>query len=339
MACLAGAERQKAEMESEMKRTFLTTAALILSVSAAAAEVKVSGDARLGLRYDGDRVQHTSRVRVKFELEEKTDNGLTFGASVRADQASDAKSGAAGTVYASGSFGKISFGGNDSASYNANGEDLLNINLIGQDDADFKYFATKAVGKKNPNILYEYTAGDATFYASVMDGDAVGDDPEDYEDAVSLGAKYTLDKYTVGVGYEQGTKYDIERAEEDKGDVKKGDIVKTTEIDNTRVTASLEAKFDAFKLKGMFSTGELGDKKITQYGGSGEYSKGDYTYAAYVKQQIEEETAKADVKTHFGGIGASYALNEHASIKGGIAVKKEGGETTEYADLGIALKF
>lgn len=318
-----------------MKKTFLTAAALILTASAAMAEVTVSGDGRLGVKHVKNRVQQASRARIKFTLKEVTDTGVEYGGSFRAHEAVKAKSGAEGHVYISGEYGKISFGNNDSASYMANDE-LHNIFLVGDDDEDFLFFATDAIDEENPNILYEFNTGSTTFFASVMDGDAPGKKPTDFEDARGVGVKFNTDRYTLGFGVEKGTSYDIAyKKDEQKNDTDEIDNI--IEIDNVRATVSAEVKFDSYKVKSIISTGEKGNDRIHQYGGSGEYSFGDFTVAGFLKQQKEPK-----VKLNFGGIGASYKLNKYAMVKGGIA-RRTGGDAERqprtYADLGISLEF
>lgn len=319
-----------------MKRTFLTTAALILCTGAATAEVTVSGDGRLGFKYIEDRVQQASRARIKFTLKAEADNGVEYGGSFRADQAAKAKAGAEGDIYVSGKYGKISFGNNDSASYKANG-DLHHIFLIGDDDQEFQFFAADATDDDNPNVLYEFNSGSTTFYASALDGDAPGKKPKDYEDARALGITHDTDRYRLGFGVEQGTSYEIEYEKDKDGNEDKDKIKNITELDNIRATVSAEIKFTSYKVKAIVSTGEKGDEKIHQFGGSAEYVLDDLTVAAFLKQQREPKT-----NINFGGIGASYKLNEHATVKGGIA-RRTGGDAERqpktYADLGITLNF
>ena len=77
-----------------MKKLLLATTALTLSAGVAAADpVSLSGDARMGLVYDGDDVKMTSRARVAFTLSGETDGGLAFGAGFRADNAATAAGG------------------------------------------------------------------------------------------------------------------------------------------------------------------------------------------------------------------------------------------------------
>ena len=71
-----------------MKKILLATTLLAASTGYAAAEVTLSGDARMGVISGfGEDVAFTSRARVKFTLSGETDGGLAFGASFRADNA------------------------------------------------------------------------------------------------------------------------------------------------------------------------------------------------------------------------------------------------------------
>ena len=88
-----------------MKTVLWATSALVAFAGVAAAEVTVSGDARIGMRYDSNLDSEAlddlgidveegwnvvSRARVHFRMSGETDSGLSFGASLRADQAGNA---------------------------------------------------------------------------------------------------------------------------------------------------------------------------------------------------------------------------------------------------------
>ena len=89
-----------------MKKILLATTMLIGTAGFAAAEVSVSGDARMGItKSEGADAQFSNRARVKFSLSGESDSGIAFSASFRADNAGDASSGTAGTVSISGAFG------------------------------------------------------------------------------------------------------------------------------------------------------------------------------------------------------------------------------------------
>ena len=114
----------------------LATTALTLSAGVAAADVSLSGDARMGLIYDGDDIQLTSRARVSFTLSGETDSGLAFGASFRADNAGAANGNTAmtgGNVFISGDFGRLAMGDVAGAARAAVG-DLHGVGLTGLND-------------------------------------------------------------------------------------------------------------------------------------------------------------------------------------------------------------
>ena len=77
-----------------MKKVLLATTMLVAGASIAAAEVTVSGDARMGVvnNFAGD-TSFNSRARVAFALSAESESGLSFGASFRADNALGASSG------------------------------------------------------------------------------------------------------------------------------------------------------------------------------------------------------------------------------------------------------
>ena len=69
-----------------MKKVLFATSCLVAFAGAAAAEVAVSGDGRMGMVYDGDDMQFSSRARAKFTMTGESDSGLAFGAAFRVDQ-------------------------------------------------------------------------------------------------------------------------------------------------------------------------------------------------------------------------------------------------------------
>lgn len=212
-----------------MKHLLLATSALVGLAGAAAAEVSVSGDARIGLRYD-DNVPYNcyvggvftvngcdrntwnviSRARVKFAMTGETDSGLSFGANVRADQAATGTASGGnrsmykGNVFISGAYGKLTAGDVDSALENAVG-DLPEIGLSGLNYLNEFQYSTSDFDSEEyqeSGLLYEYKIGDASIYASFMD-QYEDNSAIERGDAWSLGAGYTLGNYTFGIGYEK----------------------------------------------------------------------------------------------------------------------------------------
>ena len=163
-----------------MKTLLTSTALLLASVSFASAEITLSGSARMGVIDDfgDDNTGFTSRARVGFSLSGETDGGLSFGASFRADNASGANSGTAGSVFVSGAFGKLSMGDVDGAANAAVGHvdgvgltglgDLNESTFLanGGNDLDADGDITGSNEVEDPSALYTYSAGDLNLYIS-----------------------------------------------------------------------------------------------------------------------------------------------------------------------------
>ena len=93
-----------------MKKLLLATTMLVTAGHYAAADVSVSGDARMGVVSDDGTTTLSSRMRIKFSGSGTTDGGLTFGGSFRAADSSGAGTGTKGSTFISGAFGKITMG-------------------------------------------------------------------------------------------------------------------------------------------------------------------------------------------------------------------------------------
>jgi outer membrane protein OmpU len=171
-----------------MNRFVLAASILAMTASGAFAEVTLSGDARIGVLYDGGDTAITSRARVTFALSGETDSGLSFGATFRADNAAAAAAGLGGSVFYSSAFGKVSVGDVDGAAAAAVGQvsgigltNLFDFNEIGY-----------ALGTEDPSVLYEYGFGAGTVYGS-------WNDQGDY----GLAGKYAFGAYTLAAGFER----------------------------------------------------------------------------------------------------------------------------------------
>jgi outer membrane protein OmpU len=177
-----------------MKKVLLATSILAASAGLAAAEVAVTGTARMGVVYNGTDAEFSSRVRIIFTASGETDGGLKFGASVRNDQSGVGnKANGDSTVFISGAFGKLTMGDAGNAADALVGQvsgvgytGLGDVNEIGWLDA------TKT------GVLYEYSAGAFTVaVGSAQTTAAAG------KDTVSIAAKYATDAYSVALGYEK----------------------------------------------------------------------------------------------------------------------------------------
>ncbi|MFN4153773.1 MAG: porin [Paracoccaceae bacterium] len=324
-----------------MKKVLLATTVLALSATVAAAEVKLSGNARMGVVYNGnaatDKLQFSSRIRAVFTMSGETDSGLAFGGTFRADNAGAAANGSAGNVFISGAFGKLTMGDvvgaaeevvgdlpeigftdlSDGRGFNASDNDVVFLT------GDGAFYASAG----NPGALYTYSTGGLTFALGMNDGfkaattaiEDVGGIPTvvttaaDRTQAYSIGVKYAVDAYSVSLGYEVA-------------DPSVGASAKHLIIGG-------EATFGTTTVKAVY-----GD-------GSGTLS-GLKHYGLGVTHKIDALTLKGYVKrTEFGatkvtgyGIGAAYSLGGGATVEGGIIDNNAPGRKAR-ADLGIKFSF
>ncbi|MGL4414673.1 porin [Roseinatronobacter monicus] len=335
----------------------LATTVLSLSAGYAAADVSLSGDGRMGLVYDGDDIRFTSRARVTFTLSGETDAGLAFGGSFRADNASNAASGSAGSIFISGDFGRLAMGDVDGAALAAVGDlysvglttlgDAHEMNYIGRllgdtindEDDGLGQFDGISVPGLFPRALYSYSIDGFSFYASVSnpitvriddaaelgfgsDGDKLGTITE-----FGVGASYSIDGFTGAIGYERA------RANPVSG-------LGLDSITFGHLAASAEYSMDGIAVKAIVGRAmndlstileDVGGTK-TQYGLGVSGTFDATTVTAFGRRDFARD--------RYLGIGASYDLGGGASLKGGVVhMSPNTGSSNTSADFGLAFTF
>jgi outer membrane protein OmpU len=392
-----------------MKQILLASTALVAFAGAAAAEVAISGSGRMGMVYDksifnddivivnGDAKRTSdagfrfdSRVRVAFTLTQETDAGVTFGGSVRADNASDGNKGKAGSVFMSGAFGKLSMGDVDGAAESAVGN-LSGVGYTGLGDFNEAFYLQQGNSDLDSNeelssfalpaALYEYTTGAASFYFSIGNpgGIGIGSDAFNINDdegvnignyevsdavvdqAYGIGAKYSVDNYSFGVGYES---IDISGILTDFGDDGVKGAIKDTagpdgldgtdddtfaadsddtesEFNNTIDNWILggSATFGGFTLKAQYGEGSGDNLELTQYGISGDYTFDAFTVTAFwrsVEVKTLDDVSARDYQPF--GMGVTYDLGGGASVAAGVVDPDILGEDYR-ADVGVNFNF
>jgi outer membrane protein OmpU len=264
-----------------MKKVLLATTALALSAGVASAEISLSGDARIfASSIEGNNsVTLERRARIHIAGSMETENGLTFGATLRADQAADALDGndkREGTVYVSGAFGKLTFGSSSSAAELAVG-DLAGVGVTGAGGGnENKYYQAG-------NVLYTYSMGAITVHASVGESADTGGNTVDFDEA-SLGVSYVAGNVTVAVGYENGA--------------------------DSHLIGGLTYAMGDTKVKAVY--GKMGND--SQMGVSATHAMGAISLAGFYRTT---EVGGADLDYY--GIGAAYDLGGGASAKAGYA--------------------
>ena len=361
-----------------MKNILLASTALVAFAGAAAAEVAISGSGRMGMVYDksisNDDIvlvnnalvrtsdagfRFDSRVRVAFTLTQETDSGVTFGGSVRADNASDGNKGKAGSVFMTGAFGKISMGDVDGAAEAAVGN-LSGVGYTGLGDFNEAIYLQQSNSSLDgndelsafalPAALYEYTTGAASFYFSLGNPGGIGIGTETYgnvkvtdtviDSAYGIGAKYSVDNYSVGIGYESIDISGIGQQCTTTAGVQTC-AGPTTEFSNTIDNWMLggSATFGGFTLKAQYGQGSGDNLDLTQYGISGDYTFDAFTVTAFWRS-VELETASdnAQVESQPFGMGVTYDLGGGASVAAGVVDPDRLGEDYR-ADVGVNFNF
>ena len=397
-----------------MKNILLASTALVAFAGAAAAEVAISGSGRMGMVYDKSIVndnlvrnedggltrasdagfRFSSRVRVAFTLTQETDAGVTFGGSIRADNASNGNNGKGGSVFLTGAFGKISMGDVDGAAESAVGN-VSGVGYTGLDDLNEAFYLQQGNSDLDSNqrisefalpaALYEYTTGGFSGYLSIGNPGGIAVGTTTYFDTVTItgttkktttttakvtdiiidqaygiGAKYSVDNYSVGFGYESinlsgvltkvgadgkfgdqkvnagpdgldGTKDDVV--------IKSDDIVSEYDntIDNWMIGGS--ATFGGFTLKAQYGEGSGETLDLTQYALSGDYTFDAWTVTAFWRSvEVERTNGAEKVESQPFGFGVNYDLGGGASIAAGVVDPDVLGEDYR-ADVGVNFNF
>jgi outer membrane protein OmpU len=296
-----------------MKKVLFATSALVLSAGFASAEVAVSGDGRMGVIYDGNDAQFSSRARVKFTLTGESDAGLS---------ASEAAIGDLYEVgYTEGSFA----------------DDVEEISYLTGDGAD---------RDQGSNILYEYTINQISLYASATDGssnswyaDTYGANNTDDDNAYALAAKYSADSWWAALGYAK------------RGDADEISLAGEGKFNNFSVKGVYVKYSDNYVVEPVFGQSHTsGDEGVVGFdAGVGTNVKLDNTIglaAAYqmdaiaVKGFYRKDKYKSDADSQSFdsfGIGADYDLGGGAVLAGGIIDTDYLNDTV--LDMGIKFKF
>jgi outer membrane protein OmpU len=321
-------------MREIMKKILLASTMLASVAGYAAADVAVSGSARMGVlsvyntTTDETEMTFSSRVKASFSGSGTTDGGLAFGGSFDINEAGDASNGAAGSTFISGAFGKISMGSVDSGDKAAVGQidggvgytGLNSGNSIGYvADGGFSFddenITAKGdfpgtMGAGGAKVLYTYSAGAVTVSASTAQ---LALSKNDDHTAFGVGASYNAGALTVGLGYGST---DI-------------DVVSFGEGTATDVSASIGYVMGDTTMKAIYQ-----DKQVDVSYLSEDYSASAVSTGASVKHKIDAISLTAyaistkmeadifpgeSVTLSRYGVGASFDLGGGASFAAGWA--------------------
>ena len=312
-----------------MKKVLLATSILAASAGFAAAEVAVSGSARMGLFYDGDDTYFSSRVRIVFTASGETDGGLSFGASVRNDQ-----SGQGGdypnllnrdsTVYISGAFGKLSMGDVDGAAAAAVGQ-VDPVGLTGLSDLNEIAYL---LGNEDTSALYEYSTGSIGLYFSAQ--------PNDGNSNFGVGANYTMGDYKFGIGYENVE----DGSTPGSGWPDKIGFSPFFGNGATQVVLGADATFGPVTAKVRFARYDEDniDAGMDQAALSVTYTADALAVTGFYSNFRGTDGYDGD-DADFYGVGASYDLGGGATVVGGYSSADYGAGSDDAFDLGLSFSF
>ena len=379
-----------------MKKILFTStalAAMAFGGVASAQGISLFGDARLGLGYnifnngdlrleDGDTpddLRAVSRVRFGVNMSGETDSGITFGATIRADNAGNGQGGqngqSAGNVFVSGDWGTLTFGDTDGAdemwvgdvnevgltglTFQNETPYISNGGSFGRDDG----IGTVSNPAARPTIRYDLEI--AGFGLSLSSNRDLND--------VQVGGGYDGEfgnsSFNIGVGYNDFNDFDNVRpggtgtACLDAGVVTAGGCGATgTEIlvpvsgavnnvpGGAQWSASLGVDFDIFNAKVLWTSIDFDGAPEVDMASIGVGTTfQDFQIDAYYTQIIDA-TGTAYLDDWDGlqayGLGVTYALGGGARVEGGVASvynlsTADGVSDDGYivADFGIGMSF
>ena len=288
-----------------MKKILLATTLLASTAGFAAADVAVTGLARMGLVNNGVDTVFASRVRIVFTGSGTTDGGLLFGASMRADQ-NGGNTTAAGlvggstngdsVVYISGAFGKLTFGdvAGGAGDYLVGQISAVGFTSLGSLN-EIGFLPGTATAAR-----YDYTSGNFSVALGASQPTAVAG-----ADKNSIAVKYATDMYNVALGYEKVT-------------------------GASQVSLKGGVTFGAATVKAKYA--KINTAADAEYGVSLDYvvMPALTVTAFFTDHKIAGTIAK--------GIGASYDLGGGAALKAGV-VDNGAATNSLTGDVGVTMSF
>jgi outer membrane protein OmpU len=342
------------------KVLFATTAAGALAIGgmASAQGIALFGDARLGLGYqvdnDGDfnaggeedenEFRAISRVRFGVRMTGESTSGITFGATIRADNAIGGEgfpdedgwsNQTAGSVFVSGTYGTLTFGDIDEA-HQLHVGDLPELGLTGLDFVnELPYLGNRVDGALyRPTVRYDYDF--AGFGLSLSTGSEL--------QTIAIGGSYTFDfgggSLTAGAGYYNG---DASGFEVDLGD---DEFLGVTDEDTDQIALGLSGEFSGFTGEVNYLMTDLDGDSLDVLGVGLGTTFGAIGVNAFYARVMKAEDVRllkfAEEDDDSYGIDMTYDLGGGASVKGGVVrtlTQPSTDDNETVADFGISMAF
>ena len=190
-----------------MKKLLIATTALVATAGMAAADIKLSGSAEIGMTDAGGTtgLEMHSDMDIDFKLSGALDNGLSFGTSIDLDQVSNGidASGGKQAVHVSGDFGTLTMGETDGAMDKRNNE-VGSLTAISDNHTGHAGY-NGGSGLDSGDIL-RYDTSVGTFNVSASIGQ---DDGATNNDVMGYGLSTTMGTVALSVGYQTDDNQDI----------------------------------------------------------------------------------------------------------------------------------
>ncbi len=370
-----------------MKKILFTStalAALAIGGVASAQGITLFGDARLGLGYNinndgtvnGDEdVRAVSRVRMGFNATGETDTGITFGATIRADNAIGGQGGSngqtAGEVFVSGSWGTLTLGDTSAADENWVGDIPGNLSLTGLGDLNETFYISNggSFGTDNsndfasnptarPTIRYDFDiAGFGLSLSSNRDLSDIG---------VGAGYNGTFGAFDFGIGlgyYDFAAFTTVQEAGFETGTIIDGDgneqriavpvaAISTENQGGEQYSAAITGGWESLSGGVVYTSASSSSAEFDTIGVGATYGFDAFAVGAYYVKILNADGEDDGLDAFDGeqtyGLTASYDLGGGAEVAGGIAStfgrgsafgNRDLGNAETVADFGIKMAF
>ena len=195
-----------------MKKLLIATTALVATAGMAAADVKLTGYAEIGMTDAGgtNGMEMHSDMDIGFKLSGASDNGLTFGASIDLDEVSGgiASTGGSQAINVSGAFGTLTMGDTDGAMDKRNNEvgslTAISDNHTGHAGYNGGSGLDSGSAQGKDILRYDTSVGAFNVSASIGQDDTAGNN-----DVMGYGLSTTVGTVALSVGYQTDDAQDI----------------------------------------------------------------------------------------------------------------------------------
>ena len=190
-----------------MKKLLIATTALVATAGMAAADVKLTGYAEIGMTDAGgsNGMEMHSDMDIGFKLSGASDNGLSFGASIDLDEVSGGinSTGGSQAINVSGAFGTLTMGDTDGAMDKRNNE-VASLTAISDNHTGHAGY-NGGSGLDSGDILrYDTSVSSFNVSASIGQDDTAGNN-----DVMGYGLSTTMGTVALSVGYQTDDSQDI----------------------------------------------------------------------------------------------------------------------------------